>query len=329
MKARFEKLLYWVISPSRKSRVRERDPRRLWTAIVSAILAMVVWFVVSMRQNWTIEQNIQTQLVNVPDGFAPSAELPDSVRAEFSGPGWALLPVHLEPLNLSIQAPNEGGEVRLNEELAHQMPPGVNLLSLATERVQVDLDERLTKTIPIRLRSQLMTTNPEYGLRGNPTVSPDSITVSGARSILESMEYWPTEMYKNVNLGTSGITVSIPVLDSLDTIIQRNVDQVELVIPVTQFTEVVRVLPVELEDSVPGENEYRFQPNQVRVRFQVPIDQYERAGQAYFKVIARRESIRQDYGTGVIRLDIDRSQDLIISNLRLEPNRVEFYVIAE
>ena len=318
-----------MASPTRQNRVKERDPKRVGSAILSVLMAATIWFVISMRQNWTIEQNVKTSLVNVPDDVAPTSALPDSVSAELSGPGWALLPIHLEPLSINIDAPAEGGEVRLNQQLAEGMPPGVNLVSLSVERVQVDLDERITKRVPVKLLANLRTTNPEYALRGKATLSPDSVSISGARSILEQLEEWPTEFYRNEELGTTGQTVTIALSDSLASVLECDIEEVDLVMQVSQFTEVVRILKVEMEGDEETGSKYRFQPDQVRVRFQVPIDQYERAGQAYFKVFVTQEAIDRDFGTGIVRLNYDRSQDLIINNLRMDPDRIEFYEIQE
>jgi len=301
----------------------------VWSAVVSVLLAAIIWFVISMRQNWTIEQNVRTTLVNVPDDVAPSSALPDSVRAELIGPGWALLPVHLEPLSLDIESPIGGGEIRLNEQLADQMPPGVNLLSMSVERVQVDLDDRITKRVPVILDADLRTTNPEYAIRGQPTLFPDSVSISGAKSILDELEEWPTEFYRNESLGTTGQTVKIQLSDSLESVLECDIEEVDLVIPVSQFTEVVRILKVEIEGNEEVSNKYRFQPDQVKVRFQVPIDQYERAGQAYFKVFVTQAAINQDFGTGIVRLNYEQSQDLIINSLRMDPDRIEFYEIQE
>ena len=98
------------------------QPRRRWGFItVCVLIAVVLWFTFSIRETYTIEVEMPTQVANLPEDTALVALPPATVQVQVSGEGFDLFGLRLNPPTLLIDAQAE--EVVLEDLVS--LPQGI------------------------------------------------------------------------------------------------------------------------------------------------------------------------------------------------------------
>ena len=73
-------------------------------------------------------------------------------------------------------------------------PPRMSILpKFSPSILNVNLDERIERRVPVDLRMDL-TLRRQYAMIGEVAVTPDSVDVTGARSRVEGISLWPTQL---------------------------------------------------------------------------------------------------------------------------------------
>ena len=105
--------------------------------------------------------------------------------------------------------------------------------------------------------------------------------------------------------------------------------QVATIAEITEFTENKRLLDVSVIDAPPGVSRFRLIPEQVAVRYTVPIDQFEAAAVTdSFYAIVSYDDILADT-TGRVSPYIVTPPELTVRDLHVETPRLQYYVILD
>lgn len=311
---------------------RERaDGRgRIAAALVAIGVAFVLWFTFSMRESYTVTVDMPLRVEGLPEGRALRAPPPPTARLQLQGEGWALLNLQRRPPTLEIGADAPGVELRRAIAVANQIPPGVTIQGVTPARLDLALDERVTRTLPIRLVGRVAA-RPPYGLLTPPALQPDSVRVSGARSVLAGLDAWPTEPVALGDLRKTQVAV-VALSDTLDGIVERSEEQTEVRIPVEEFTEGERWLRVVVANVPPSVVAVRTSPARVRARYLVPTsgDLFDRAAErADFYALVDYADIERDTTEGVVPVAPRVPDGLPVRRVHLEPQRLEYVTVRE
>src|SRR5690606_16418897 len=105
-------------------------------------------------------------------------------------------------------------------------------------------------------------------------------TVIGARSVIEDLDYWPTQIFVHEDLKDT-LQARVMLSDSLSGLIQRRPTEVMLTAIAGEFVGAIREIDVHAR-GVPssGEQSVVLDPPTVRVRYRVLFSQYEQAQNA-------------------------------------------------
>ncbi|GBE29220.1 YbbR-like protein [bacterium BMS3Bbin04] len=169
------------------------------------LLAILLWVVVVMTQVYETTVNVPVRALNISPDMILVSELPETIPVRFSGQGKDLFvltffrPAHLDldmqVVDKDFDYPLHTGLIEVPVGLAVEpmILPGQNVIS-------VSLEERVTVLLPVQPDVEVRT-RPGYIASETTNVMPDSVRVTGPKSIVERMKNVLTE--ERVYIGIS------------------------------------------------------------------------------------------------------------------------------
>ena len=293
---------------------------------LSLVVAAVLWFSFSMREAYTVAVQVPVQIVSLPAGEALRESPPATATATLQGEGWTLLTLTRRRPTIRVAA--SGETVDLEAALREQIPAGVSVQGVQPRVVALALDTRTTRRLPVRLR-QNIDTRPSYGLLRPPTLQPDSVTVSGAQSLLGRLVDWPTEVL-SVRDVDADFTRTVALSDTFGGLLTPSAQGTTVSVAVGQFTGASRDLEVEVENLPRGVAGVRFDPSRVVVTYDVPSqgDGYDEALTSdAFRAVVDYADIARDTTSGSVPVSLRYPDGLGVRDAAASPGRVEYFIV--
>jgi hypothetical protein len=189
------------------------------------------------------------------------------------------------------------------------------------------MEERLYRKLPVEVDASVKTIAP-FDLTRPVRALPESVAVSGAASIVSSLESWKTEHYERERVKES-FTAFVSLDDTLNGLVQLDRAGVLLQADVTEFTEHKRLLDVKVTDAPATASRFQLMPNRVSVRYTIPLSQFEiSAVSDSFYASVPYDVILADT-TGRVEPSIHVPSNLAVKDLIVETPRLQYYVILE
>lgn len=292
--------------------------------ISSIFLALCLWFIVNLSRDFNVTIEVPIQVVNIPEGVALSTELPEFVSVNLSGEGWQLIPLYGNPPRVSISA--DSRQINLFEQMRNQVSAfsDLNVIQVEPIILEIETEERISKRVPVRPRISLNLSS-QFGLVEQPKLTPDSVTISGARSNLANIDEWLTEEVEISDVSRSferSIQLNSPTggvrLETGTVLYEANI---------SEFTESEVRIPIRTR-NMPSGKAVTFNPSSITVRYDVPIDRYsEIQGIRPFLAYVDFEELESDT-TGFITPTIEQTVTNINIRLRsYHPTTISYFNI--
>jgi hypothetical protein len=294
--------------------------------LLSLVVAFALWFSFSMRETYTLSVTVPIEVGTVPEGQALRAPPPSAVTAQVRGEGWTLLSLSraVPSVRLAASTPQVDVVAALS---GGGLPAGVSVVSAQPRSVELSLEDRTTRRVPIRLVSRLAFA-PSHGLRRPPVLAPDTVTVSGARSILRDLEAWPTEALTGEEV-RAPFSRWVLLRDTLGGLVETSVRQTLVRADVGEFTEGTRRLRVVVRGRPAGAPEVRFDPAEVFATYRVPADvTYDRAAaDAAFVAVVEYADVVRDTVAGTVPVTARVPPGLDVTDVSVSPSRVGYFLL--
>ncbi|MDG5768184.1 CdaR family protein [Balneolales bacterium ANBcel1] len=295
--------------------------------LIGYVIALSLWLLVNLGREYSITLEVPLQVVEYSDEMAFSEPPPASARVGISGEGWNLFSLYRNPPEIVI--PYERGTVsvadRIQEHLAGY--PDLVVNKVAPSEFTVAMEMKTQKRVPVAPRIDVRLES-RFEIMGDVRSDPDSVTVTGAESVVDTISSWPTEILRLRNVKDR---VEQPVrLAGSRSLVSKDTSRVVLSFDVTEFTEGEVRVYVQARNIPEGE-QVRLSPSVLTIRYDVPIEHYSRAQEMvpyeayvdYFDVI--------EDTTGFLVPEVRPTTEAL--NLRLrsfQPRRVSYFrVIGE
>lgn len=296
------------------------EQRRRYVAIaVCFLISCVLWLAFTLQDTHTVTMQIPTVVQNRGGDQALTSLPPKNVEAQIEGEGTVLLRFYGQEPRIAIGADN--GQVNVNRLLAAELPRGVRLKGVSPTVLNLEREPRLTRTVPVRLRGTVATPA-THALMDPPAIQPDSVQISGARSLVQSIEAWPTEPVNITGLKDS-LRRRIPLADTLSGLVARSIGSVMLTAQSRQFTEGMRTIEVRVTGG--PENAVTLDPSSLRVRYRTLVEQHPKADKtdAFYATVSYGQ-IRADT-TGQVEPRIHTPPELVIRDVKAFPSALRYY----
>lgn len=153
-----------------------------------------------MTKRYTAAVSLPVSLKTENATRTVKGEYPSRIQVKLEAEGWKILSLYLGQTEWAIDLSNEVQKDVLEIETLSKatqyikpFPEGMKVLEVEPEVIELELDEKITKRVPIRLAA-LPTAQPGFVVRPNIQIQPDSLIITGARSVIEPIAFWKTEV---------------------------------------------------------------------------------------------------------------------------------------
>ena len=306
----------------------EPPGRRGLAMLLSLVVAAILWFSFSMREDYTVPITVPVDVASTPSGTALREPPPREATVTLRGDGWSLLGLARRPPLVRIAARSE--TVDMAQAVAEALPTSagaVEVQSVQPSVVELRFDTRTSRRLPIRLRERIQTA-PPYGLLRRPQLQPDSVSVTGAQSLLGGLTDWPTDVLVLERV-REDLTREVALSDTFGGLLTPSVRSTVVQLSVGEYTVGTRSLPVTVENLPPGVAGVRFSPETVEAEFDVPA-----VGAAYdqaltsdaFRAVVDYADIERDTLDGSVPVSVRWPDGLNIRDVSIDPGTVGYFI---
>ncbi|MBI1226787.1 MAG: hypothetical protein GC192_16245 [Bacteroidetes bacterium] len=288
-------------------------------------LSLMVWFFVKMTQRYESRGQLNLNL-EPPLGRVFSEPPPHSIPFKFSGTGWKLLlmSVFQRQPTLSFSLRNSPEQVITRSDISEKIEKEMRLtlLELGQDRIPIRLDSLFSKKVRVRPDLEIKFQN-GYFYSDSASLTPDTIIVYGAEQMLQDINEVSTEPLKKTNPET-GLEVTLKLINPNPELLQFSAKQIELYIPIEQFTEKKITVPILVMNS---KDSIRLVPTMVTLNCVVGVSHFEQVSQADFKIVADfQERTGQDSMASVVPLNLLHQPEWVRS-VSFSPRVAEYLIV--
>lgn len=301
----------------------EAAPRRKGLLItVCVVISTTIWFLFSLQRTYTTNLAFPTLVTNIPPTQALTEMPPEQVGVQVQGSGLDLIQLRNNPLPIPLDA---SAEQAFLDPSQFDLPGNIVLQSIGQRTISINKDTLITRRIPIRLRAEY-NPPPTHDFIDYPRLIPDSVDVSGAAALVNSLRDWPTERYQARDLRDS-LRVMLALHDSLSGLVTLSLAEAMLTARVAAFTQAEREVEVTVQGapSLQSQKVVTLDPSVITVRYRVPFAQYTQTQQAtdFFATVSYNAILADT--TGRIRPSLSLPEGLILRDVEQIPPTLRYY----
>lgn len=300
---------------------REDDPNRGVAITVCVMLSVVLWLSLTLQEERMVSVAFPVEVSGTPDAQALMERPPSSVDVQLQGSGMDLLWLVFNPPMVSVVAGEEPIDVK--GALSIPRASDARLRSVNPQAIDVSLEPRVERRVPVQLRLNAQLAS-AYELIEPPIVTPDTVAVSGATSVVSSIASWPTDALTLEDVRDT-VRTTVALRDTLPGLVDRGTDVVQVSVRAGKFAEETREVEVEVTGVPAGQDLVALQPSTIRIRYRVLFDQLfaSRRSSEFFATVSYSQ-IRSDT-TGYVTPRIHVPSDLVIRDPEPLPARLQYY----
>ena len=294
--------------------------------IFSTLFAAVLWATVNLGYEYQTIVSVPLILENMKFNRSLARPLPRSVNVKIRASGWQIMRLNFIPDTRYVL---DVGDISIKYNFATnkdiperlKLPFEIRAIDVTPETIAVVLDEKVKKTVPVAPVVQ-MNFREGYGLVGEVRTTPDSITLTGARSVLEKIDQWQTGPLEFSNL-KSDVTARASVSDTLAYAVTPSPSSVSLEMSVQPTAEKsFKGISVEVY-QVPVNRLVVLIPPKIDIIIRGGIEQIAGIEQKDFSAYIDYKSILLDT-SGAIQPTVTMPKNIKI--VRQEPERLQYVV---
>jgi hypothetical protein len=299
--------------------------------ILFFLLAVIFWFLTKLSKEYESTVMYPVSYENLPQDKLLQ-ETPDSeIGIHIKATGFKILSAKLFPQTIEIDASNLSAKsateyyLLLSQQrlaIQKQMNAGVDIDHFINESIDLSLGSLQQKKVPVKLNSQI-NYQLGYNVNGDIVITPDSITVSGPESILDTLQYVETIplVMKNV---ASEINETID-LKSFTSSNKIKFDQasVTLSAAVEKFTEGTQKVSFVILNP-PQDVTMNTFPKEVIITYKVALSNFNQVNASSF-LVECDYLMSSENNLSYLVPKLARQPDMV-KNVKIAPSKIEFVI---
>jgi hypothetical protein len=181
---KFGRWIKSIIAPSNQD---------LKIAVLSIGIATIIWVLSALNENYTTQISCPVKFVYEQEGTITVKEPPSYIQANVSGVGWDILKQTISfnrsPLEINIDNPIETRYIAgySIQPLLAQHLSSLSLNYIITDSISFEIQELKEKNVFLDVDSMELDMEQFYKVISTILVSPDSATVSGPDSMIDTL----------------------------------------------------------------------------------------------------------------------------------------------
>jgi len=284
-----------------------------------------LWFLVNLNltYNYTIVVPLNIKSAKTQ---GVSNEIPSTVEVVLKGRGWGILQVIVAKdisYNLDLTAYKKESRIDLSQNTNENMnlPSDVYVQSVSPSFIDVSFDNIITKMVRVKNNTSVITKE-SYTIIGSAKITPDSVKITGASSVLSKIKFVQTEsqVYKDVN---SNITREVKIIDTLGSQVKIEPKVVTISYNVELSAEkTFEDIPVEIT-GVPVDKEVLIIPPKISLTLRGGVEELSKLNLNDISVKIEFSQIEKDE-QGLVEPVIELAN--IFTLIKSEPQKFQYII---
>jgi hypothetical protein len=280
---------------NRESRIFKTN-RRLLIFFFFLLLSVLFWFLTALNKDYDTVLSYPVRYIKLPQELVLMNDVPDQLDLNVQSRGFTLLRLkmqsRLSPLVLDANSFSLGsslGETPIIlylatdlviEKLQHQLTSEIHIKSAFPDTLFLQLTDRYTKTTVVKVNLDLEFER-QYMQVGKMTISPDSVSVSGSKDLIDTLSAVYTLPVKLTGLKKNvEMEIDLKPIERLE----FSVREVNINIPVEKFTEETLKIPIEVI-NIPDSLFLRTFPATIEITYRVGLSDYNKVSEHMFMAV--------------------------------------------
>lgn len=288
----------------------------------------VIWIFVQFSKQYTEAIELPLTYINIPKDKMLVNKEPKTLDLRVRDYGFNIARYKMLPPDLAIDvsdASEEGGQLvydleQQKQAILSQLNLGYDDAVFLQDKLRIDFEQKAVKTVNVVSNIELGF-SVGYSALEEIKIEPDSIQVSGPRSVLDTLEEIGT-----VPLKINNISKDIQGKVKLDNKGLENVtlfqDEVNFSLRTDKFTEGKVEIPIELV-NVPEDYNVVIFPKEVMVYYQVSLQDFDKIKPTSFKVVVDFRNTLPEEGYLLAQVV---QKPALVNNVRLSERRIQYVV---
>ncbi|MFP4366027.1 MAG: hypothetical protein ACLFQA_02925 [Bacteroidales bacterium] len=308
--------------------------RKVMVFLFFLLLSTIFWFLNALGREYTAELSYPVKYTNFPEDKVMVGDLPPSLQLTVNSHGYTLLKHYVSrrllpivfdvnSFSLNKMPDTEAGIFYIlsstaANRIAGQLGADIEILDVQPDTLFFRFSEMVSTKLPVKPVIDLQFER-QFMIKGNLGVEPDSVTVSGPGSIVDTMEFVQT-----LPFARSGINEPVKETVGLAdfTNISLSHSRVTIEIPVEQFTESSVKIPIETV-NLPDSLAIKIFPSEITVSYMVALSDYERVSVQQFRAAVDYNDTATGNGRLVVQI---LKQPEFIRGMRFYPRTVDYII---
>lgn len=314
-------------------RIRKKFNKNSLIFLFFLFISSLFWLLNELNKDAVSDIKFPVRYLNLIDDKVLVNDLPSILIIRIQASGYTLLKYKLStklvPLTLDMksyvfrQKKNSSEFFLLTSDLhgrfERRFSDEMKILEILPDTLNFRFDEMVHKKLPV-IPNISYSLARQYLLIDKISTYPDSIVVSGPASILDTLKGIST-VYKSYNDLKSSVSEQVDLTTPPKVLFSH--EQVELSIPVEQFTEASFKVPIRA-GNLPDSLILRTFPNQVTLTCVSGLGTYDNISSDLFWVEVDYESIQSTTGNK-LKVHVE-SYPEFVQSVRIHPTYVDFII---
>ena len=298
-------------------------------------LSFIFWYLNSLGKDIETEISYPVRFINTPKERVLVEDLPSKLNLYLKGPGYSVLklklagnrsPVIIDISTVSYRRVPGSATLKyyiqtsgLAKKLSSQLKAECEITSIKPDTLFFSFDRIVTRSVPVTADIEVNTER-QYFLKGQISVDPDTVMITGPRRIVDTVKSVKTR-YKRL-IGLNETVKKDILLERIKGIIFSD-KRVTFTIPVEQFTEAEIPVPIKLL-NIPDSIDIKIFPDAVTIRCLVAVSDYKKVGGIPFEVVLDFKKVDL-HSSDQIPVEV-LNVPSFVNSFRFTPAKVDFLI---
>lgn len=311
-----------------------KTDKRFIVFLIFVLISTIFWLLNQLEKEYETEVTFPVRYINFPKDKILVNDLPKHFDIKVRGYGYKLveykisntfLPFVIDVNTLTLRLYSRQDYVKLysltrnlSDKIEQQISSELQILAIQPDTLFFDFADRIHKKVPVLSKINAMPAT-QYMIKNGVEIDPDSITISGAHPIIDTINQVFTQKIdlNNLSKDYSG-KVALQKINNVD----FSEQDVEVLISVEKFTEGSVKVPLEVK-NVPDSLILRTFPNEITISYFVALSNYDKVLPQFFEAVVDFEDLNRQ--NSKVKVKVTNSPEYIKS-LRFYPQTVEYLI---
>jgi len=308
--------------------------KRLFVFLIFVIIATIFWFLNQLEQEYETNVTLPVRYTNFPEDKILVNDLDKYFDIRVKGFGYKLLeykisnkflPFVIDVNSITMRMYSRKDYVKfyaltrnLSDKIEQQLSSELQIITIEPDTLFFDFADRIHKKVPVVSRVKPLPAS-QYMIKDQILINPDSITISGANPIIDTINQVYTKKVE-INDLTQNFQefVAIQRYDNVD----YSDEKVKISITIEKFTEGNLKVPLKVK-NVPDSLILRTFPDEISVSYFVALSDYDKVLPQFFDAEVDYNDI--NINNNKVKVRVTNWPDYIRS-LRFYPQAVEYLI---